>query len=81
MGRKGIYQETETIRELAAIMAKGGGPFTRKMLAEQLSELHPTRYYQELMNDIFGAIIIDRYVNKRFKTVSHGWYALADKKD
>ncbi len=74
---KNTYKETQIIRDLADIMANNPGPFTRKLLAEHLSKIYPQKYYQELMNEISGAILTDKYCNKRFKVVRPGVWDLA----
>lgn len=73
---KHTYTETKLIRDIATIMAKNQGPFTRKMLAEKLSEIYPEKYYQELMNEVSAAIMTDKYCNKRFKVVRTGVWEL-----
>ena len=75
---KHTYEETKLIRDIATIMAKNQGvkEWTRKMLAEKLSEIYPEKYYQELMNEISGAILIDKFCNKRFKVVRTGVWEL-----
>lgn len=65
------------IRDIAGIMAMNQGPFTRKILAEKLSEIYPNKYYQELMNEISAAILLDKYCNKRFRVVRTGVWELA----
>lgn len=74
---KHTYTETQIIRDIAGIMAINPGPFTRKMLAEKLSEIYPDKYYQTLMNEISAAILTDKYCNKRFKVVRTGVWDLA----
>ena len=73
------YTETKMIRDIATIMAKNEGvkEWTRKMLAEKLSEIYPEKYYQELMNEVSAAILLDKYCNKRFKVVRTGVWELA----
>lgn len=77
MARKYTYTETKLIRDIANIMAKHQGPFTRKMLAEHLSKLYPGKSYQELMNEISAAIMTDKHCNKRFKVVRTGVWKLS----
>jgi hypothetical protein len=78
---KHTYTETKLIRDIATIMAKNQGvkEWTRKMLAEKLSEVYPEKYYQELMNEISAAILLDKYCNKRFKVVRTGVWDLREK--
>lgn len=78
-GRKYNYEETQTIRDLAYIMAAGEGPFTKRMLVEKLSEFYPERYHQELMNEISTAILIDKGCNNRFISVKQGWWDLRER--
>ncbi len=75
---KHTYTETKMIRDIATIMVKNpdAKEWTRKMLAEQLSEAYPEKYYQELMNEISGAILTDKYCNKRFRVVRTGVWGL-----
>jgi hypothetical protein len=72
-------EESQYIRDIALIMAKGTGPFTRKMLSEALSKIHPTLSIQELRNKVSGAIQDDKYINKRFKVAKPGWWDLAER--
>ena len=78
---KHTYTETKMIRDIATIMAKNPDvqEWTRKMLAEKLSEIYPHKYYQELMNDVSAAMLTDKYCNKRFKVVRTGVWRLAEK--
>ena len=75
------YTETKMIRDIANIMVTNPGPFTRKMLAEKLSEIYPDKYYQELMNEVSAAIMTDKYCNKRFRVVRTGVWELAEPLD
>lgn len=72
------YTETKLIRDIATIMAKNPDEkeWTRKLLAGKLSEMYPGKYYQELMNEISAAILLDKYCNKRFKVVRTGVWGL-----
>jgi hypothetical protein len=71
------YRESEYAKDIAAIMAAGGGPFTRSMLAEELEKLYPKLYWQDLMNAVSGVIQLDRLSRKnRFKLAKPGWYDL-----
>lgn len=71
------YTETKLIRDIAEIMAKHQGPFTRKMIAKHLEVIYPAKYHQELMNDVSGAILTDKHCNKRFKVVRTGVWELS----
>jgi hypothetical protein len=75
------YTETKMIRDIAEIMSKNEGPFTRKMLAVHLSEIYPEKYYQTLMNEVSGAILTDKMCNKRFKVVRTGVWELRGRVD
>lgn len=67
------------ISEIRNIMAKGTGPFTRKMIAKQLAETHNLSW-QELMLNISIAIQADkRRKVSIFKSAGQGWWDLADK--
>lgn len=56
-------------------MQAGTGPYTRSMLAKELSEIYPAMYWQELMNEVSGAILMDRLSKAgRFRVVKKGWY-------
>lgn len=80
MARKSNYEYTESIYapDLVKIMAAGEGPFTRKMLAEKLGELHPSMYWQQLMNEVSGALQQDKWSKaNRFKVAKKGWYELS----
>jgi hypothetical protein len=84
MARKSNYEYTESIYadDLAKIMATGKGPFTRKMLAEMLGELHPDMYLQTLLIEVSSAILYDRLSKaNRFKVAQKGkgWYELNKK--
>lgn len=74
------YKESQYATDLVKIMKAGTGPYTRKMLAEALSEKYPDISRQELMNEVSSAIYQDRWTKKnRFVTVKHGWYYLSKK--
>jgi hypothetical protein len=77
--RKYHYEETQLIRDIATIMAKNEGPFTRKMLAVHLSEIYPEKYYQTLMNEVSAAILTDKMCNNRFKVVRPGVWDLRER--
>lgn len=78
MIKKKQKQESQWIREIAYIMRVHQGPFTKKMLMEELEHLHPELYKQDLKREIEGAISDDKYFNKpqRFKLVKPGWWDL-----
>lgn len=63
------------IAEVHRIMKKGGGPFTRKMIALPLAESHKL-YHQEAM--LYVSIAIQADKGKLFKRVKPGWWDLAD---
>lgn len=78
--RKPKYQFTESkyANDLAKIMGASPGPFTRSMLAKELANLHPQLCWQDLMNEVSGAIQQDRWAKtNRFKSTRHGWYELS----
>lgn len=77
--RKRVLPETQFIRDIAEIMAKGGGPFTKKMLAAGLAEIYPDLSRQEIMLKIGGAIQDDKYAGKRFKSAGQGYWELVDR--
>lgn len=69
------YRESPYAPDLVRIMQAGTGPFTRSMLATALGEIYPGMYWQELMNEVSGAILMDKLSKAgRFKTVRKGWY-------
>lgn len=72
-------EESQYIRDIAEIMAKGTGPFTRKMLAEELSKMYPHLRPKEIKLLVSGAIQDDRYINNRFKIVKQSWWDLKDR--
>lgn len=76
-GKRIKMEETQRIRDIAQIMAAGTGPWTRKMLCEELHKLYPDLTIQELRIDVSGAIQRDRYANHRFKIAKRGWWDLA----
>ena len=80
MTRKKVKQESQWIREIAYIMLKNTGPFTRSMLATELQLIHPDRSLHELKNEISFAILDDKLYNEppRFKVVKQSWYDLAE---
>ena len=57
------------VRDIAEVMAKNEGPFTRTMLAALLADTYPDMHYRELMNEISNAIFRDKVCKKRFKSV------------
>jgi hypothetical protein len=76
--KQNTYYESPYAKDLVKIMEAGKGPYTRSMLAEELGKLHPKMYWQELMNEISGAMLMDKLSKAgRFKSVRHGWYGLA----
>jgi hypothetical protein len=79
MGSRYKYEETDTILEIAEIMANNEGPFTKMMLVEKLSERYPDKYKQELKNEVSNAILTDRYCNNRFAPVRVGWWDLKER--
>ena len=71
------YTESKYASDLVRIMRAGTGPYTRSMLANELSKLYPAMYWQELMNEVSGALLMDRLSRKnRFMIVRKGWYDL-----
>jgi hypothetical protein len=64
------------IEEIAKIMATGQGPFTRKMIAEKLIEIHPLSY-REGMLYISCAIEKDKHLERKFKSLKPGNWDLA----
>jgi hypothetical protein len=79
MTRKKVIQESQWIREIAYIMLRNQGPFTRKMLAEELALIHPDTDIRSLLNEVSSALLFDKSCNQRFKTVRQSWYDLDDK--
>jgi ABC-type cobalamin transport system ATPase subunit len=77
MAKKYHYTETKMIRDIATVMSKNQGPFTKLMLVDLLSTIYPDKYKQELMNEISMAILTDKHCNKRFKVVRTGVWELA----
>jgi hypothetical protein len=80
MARKSFtFTESIYAPDLVKIMQAAEGPFTRKMLAEKLGELHPSMYWQQLMNEVSGALQQDKWSKaNRFKVAKKGkgWYEL-----
>jgi hypothetical protein len=76
--KKYNYIESDLIRELAALMKDNKGPFSKMALVALLSKRYPAKPIQELKNDISGAIMIDKYCNKRFISEKPGWWDLRD---
>jgi hypothetical protein len=72
-------QENQFVREIAYIMLKNQGPFTRKMLAEELAFIHPNTDIRQLMNEVSYALLLDRSCNERFKVVQGRKYDLKEK--
>jgi hypothetical protein len=60
-------------------MAKGGGHFTRKMLATELQILYPSLSTHEIKLQVSGAIQDDKFANNRFKLAKPGYWDLAEK--
>lgn len=81
MARRYYYEETKMVRDIAAVMSKNTGPFTKKMLIELLSDTYPEKSYQELKNEIGAAIMIDKECNRRFKVVRTGVWELRVDRD
>lgn len=79
MARKRTIEESQFIRDIANIMSKGGGPFTRKQLATELEKIHPTLSYQEIMLRVSIAIQDDKFANNKFKSVRQGYWDLNEK--
>ncbi len=79
MGKKRTIEESQCIRDIAAIMSEGGGPFTRKQLATALAKIHPELTYQETMLQVSSAIQDDKFANNKFKSVRQGYWDLAEK--
>jgi hypothetical protein len=76
--KQNTYRESEYAKDLVKIMQASNGPFTRAMLAEELGKLHPDLYWQTLMREISGAMLMDKLSKAgRFKVVKKGWYGLA----
>lgn len=71
--------ESQWIREIAYIMLKNEGPFSRRMIAEELALIHPDTPIRLLMLEVSGAIQMDRLLLKRFKVAKPGWWDLAEK--
>jgi hypothetical protein len=61
-------------------MRANPGPFTKIMLCNLLHEKYPKLYLQELKTIVSGAIQADKYINRRFRLVTPGWWDLAEKK-
>lgn len=78
MARKSFtFTESKYAPDLVKIMTAGTGPYSRSMLARELGKLYPGLYWQELMNEVSGAILMDRLSKaNRFKVAKKGWYAL-----
>lgn len=83
MAKKKVKQESQWIREIAYIMKVHKGPFTKMMILEELEQLHPDMYKQELLVQISCAILDDKLYNtpQRFKISKQGWWDLADRED
>ena len=72
------YTESPYAKDLVKIMKADPGPYTRKMLAEELGKRHKKKYWQELMNEVSSALLLDKLSKAtRFKMVSRGWYGLS----
>jgi hypothetical protein len=77
MARKSTFTYTESkyAPDLVKIMRAGEGPYTRSMLATALGEIYPTMYWQALINEVSGAILMDKLSKAgRFRVVKKGWY-------
>ncbi len=72
------YKESKYASDLVRIMRAETGPYTRSMLANELSKLYPAMYWQELMNEVSFAIQIDKWPKaNRFQPVNKkGYYIL-----
>jgi hypothetical protein len=76
--KQNTYRESPYAKDLVKIMQAGAGPYTRSMLAEELGKLYPALYWQTLMNEVSGAMMMDKLSKAgRFVSVKHGWYGLA----
>jgi hypothetical protein len=73
------HQESQWIREIAYIMLRNKGPFTRKMLAEELALIHPDVDIRSLLNEVSTALLLDKSCNEKFITVRQSWYDLKEK--
>lgn len=74
------YRESEYAKDLVKIMKAGTGPYTRKMLANELEKLYPRLYKQDLMNAVSGVMLMDKLSKaNRFKIAKPGWYELNKK--
>lgn len=72
------YKESKYARDLVRIMQPGPGPYTRSMLATELGKRYKKKYWQELMNEVSSAILLDRLSKKnRFRVVRPRWYGLS----
>lgn len=75
--KQNTYRESPYAPDLVKIMQAGTGPFTRSMLATELGKLYPDLYWQTLMNEVSGAMMMDKLSKaNRFKVAKKGWYAL-----
>ena len=73
------YHESRYATDLVKIMQAGEGPYTRSQLATELGEIYPELYWQDLMNEVSGAIQMDKWSKaNRFQSVKNrkGWYEL-----
>jgi len=59
-------------------MADGIGPFTRRMLAEELQRKFNISH-QDAMIEVSYALLADKKTGKRFVMVRPGWYDLTDR--
>lgn len=66
---KKTHIETKIIRDIASVMEKNEGPFTKTMLAAALADTYPELSYRELMHQLSDAFYRDKLCNKRFKFV------------
>jgi len=72
------FKESPYARDLVKIMRAGTGPYTRSMLAKELSKRYPRMYWQDLMNEVGSALQLDKWSKaNRFKLVKKGWYDLS----
>jgi hypothetical protein len=78
---KYTYTETQMIKDIAKVMAENTGPFTKLMLVDLLHPIYPTKYKQELMNEISMAILTDKKCNNRFAVVRPQVWDLRERVD
>jgi hypothetical protein len=73
------YKESPYAKDLVIIMKAGKGSYTRSMLAEALEKRYPSLSWQDLLDAVSSAILMDRWSKKnRFEmATTRGWYQLA----